>query len=347
MCNLKNINTNYFTPGVDVNRSNNTKPTFTYNTNKIELLLYDLCDKKCVKLIWYNIKYLQLLNLNWNFYIRNLKIQDVTNSFWKHICYTLDNTNVIEINATHRRGVFNNPYVLDIKPSKLALNIDELFLKQLFPIIELIQETCSYLDNIFTGEPIFIIQCLINRVCIILSYKPRGLNIGNIIRGQSIELLRLGTIRDMELNFINIMIKNSFGVGDLCKLLLVDLEKKLVSQGSIIIGHVGILKQLFSPGLRAFQFLNTDDKLLIRCKKYTRHVSSDILELASRSSISIETLIDTVFGKSDNESKLKSRRLFDTIDINMIVRGVSISILHIQHIIDPNQKLRNTMRYGN
>ena len=180
----------------------------------------------------------------------------------------------------------------------------------------------------------------------VLSYKPRGLNIGNIIRGKAQELLRLGTIRDLELTFSNIIIKNIFGFGELFQTILLNMEKELVSHSSIILGHVGILKQIFSPGLRASQVLSTNDSFINKIQKYTTHVSSDALELASRTTISIETTIDSVLGNKMNQSKFKKRHIMDKLDINVIVRGISISLLNLQNIIDPKQGKRNNMRYG-
>ena len=89
-----------------------------------------------------------------------------------------------------------------------------------------------------------------------------------------------------------------------------------------------------------------EGNILDKAKKYARFVSSDALELASRTTISIETAIETVLGKTDNNSKLQKRKLLENIDLCIILKGITMSLLNLQHTIDPKQRDRNKMRYG-
>ena len=336
------------------------KPMMVYKCKHIKLFIYDNDDKKCSYFHWQQIKYIKLTT-SWNFTIKNFKIYDLTSNLWKNILYKIGTDTILTINANngnngngwhlvnkHNVGQhIKNHYYLSIKLAKLAINLDELFIKKIHPVTERLNKSMFQISNYFSGDPVFILECMVSNINTTLSYKPRGLNLGNIIQGNTQELLRLGTIRDMELHFKNFIIHNKFGAGDLCKEIIVCLENELIKQGSLIISHVGILKQLFSPGLRATQVLSMNGSVVEKIQKYATHVSSDALELATRTSISIENVIDGLLGKEVTCSKLKSRKLLDTVDLNIVVRGITMTLLKIQSVVDPKQRARNKMRYGN
>ena len=327
---------------------------YSYKSKNNKILVYDTDNKPCAKLVGNYFKYHILPSGCWTTTLSNIRLGDLTNSLWKNICYKIGNNPFISVKGVHHEGQHSqlihpankNSYYIDIKVEKFAINLDELFLKQFIPLIENVNKTISLLDNVFEGEPLFIIQCIVNHINTVISYKPRGLNVGNIINGNSQELIRLGTIRDMDMDFKDFTINNTFGVGELLQSILVNLEKELVVKGSLILGHVGILKQIFSPGLRANQVLNMNGTILQKAKKYATHVSSDALELASRTTISIETVLDTVLGKTNDTSKLQKRKLLENMNLSIIVKGITMSLLSLQTIIDPKQRDRNKMRYG-
>ena len=55
------------------------------------------------------------------------------------------------------------------------------------------------LTDLFKTEPQFIIQCIVNNIKTIVSYKPTNLNLANVLRGRCEEIIKMGTIRDMEM----------------------------------------------------------------------------------------------------------------------------------------------------
>ena len=343
-----NIISSYFNKAYIGGNEPDKQPDIVYRYKKVTLNIFDGLNNKCSIFQCFNISYKEITDDYWLFNINDFKIVDLTSNLWKNILYKTSIDNIIDIKANYKNT--SNNYYLVINVAKIVVNVDELYLKKITHLIKSINNINDIIGNITSNfntiEPLFIMECSVNHINTVLSYKPRGLNLGNIIRGNTQELLRLGTIRDMELNFSNFTINNKFGIADLLDEILLCLEIELTKQGSLIIGHIGILKQLFSPGLRAGQVINMNGTFLDKLQKYASHVSSDALELATRTSISIETIIDGLLGNDTTISKLKERKLLDTIDVNIVVRGITLSLLRLQSIVDPKQHVRNKMRYG-
>ena len=343
-----NIISAYFNTEYIEDKEFDKLPDNVYRCGQIRLNISDGVNNKSSILQCHNISYREFTNDYWLFNINDFKIVDLTSNLWKNILYKTGIDNLVEIKANYKNT--GNNYYLVVNVAKIVINVDELYLKKISPLIKSINHINDIISNITNhfnkGEPLFIMECIVNHINTVLSYKPRGINLGNIIRGNTQELVRMGTIRDMELNFSNFTITNKFGISDLLDEILACLETELTKQGSLIIGHIGILKQIFSPGLRAGQVLNMKGTFLDKLHKYASHVSSDALELATRTSISIETVIDGLLGNDITTSKLKERKLLDTIDVNIIVRGITLSLLRLQSIVDPKQQARNKMRYG-
>ena len=141
-------------------------------------------------------------------------------------------------------GNINNlikSFNVNIDISKFAINLDDYFLNKLCPIISDLSHAFDILTDLFKTEPQFIIQCIVNNIKTIVSYKPTNLNLANVLRGCSEEIIKMGTIRDMEMGINRIIINNLFGIGELISSILLNIEKDLVKQGSTILLHIGFL----------------------------------------------------------------------------------------------------------
>lgn len=323
-----------------------------FHCHRVKLLFYDQERQKCSIFRVGDLKYqVNPLN-NWKLNLKSLSMYDLTSSLWKNILYKLDPSSFLTMEATYHSALDQTiyqetrPYSLVVKLTKFAVNLDEFFLKKFVPLIGDLTSLGQDFPEYYQEQPLYIINCLVKHIKTVLSYKPRGINLGNILGGKSHEIIRLGTIRDMELDFYQFMINHQFGLAELGVAILKDLEHQLAKQGSTIISHIGIFKQLFSPGLRAGQVLAMDGGLIKKVRHYAKYVSSDALELATRTSIGFENTLESILGKTEATSKLTSRNIFENLDLNLIVKGVTISLLKIQRIIDPQQDLRNKMRYG-
>ncbi len=323
-----------------------------FHCYRIKLLFYDQERQKCSIFRVGDLKYQVNPINNWKINLKSLFIYDLTSSLWKNILYKLDPSSFLTMEATYHSALDQTiyqetrPYSLVVKLTKFAVNIDEFFLKKFVPLIGDLTSLGQDFPEYHQEQPLYIINCLVKHIKTVLSYKPRGINLGNILGGKSHEIIRLGTIRDMEIDFYQFIVNHQFGLGELGVAILKDLEYQLAKQGSTIISHIGIFKQLFSPGLRAGQVLAMDGGLIKKVRHYAKHVSSDALELATRTSIGFENTLESILGKTEGTSKLTSRNIFENLDLNLIVKGVTISLLKIQRIIDPQQDLRNKMRYG-
>ncbi len=323
-----------------------------FHCHRLKLLFYDQDGQKCSVFQLSHIKYQVNPIKNWKLKLKSLSIYDLTSSLWKNILYKLDSSSFLTMEATYQstldQTVYQEtrPYSLIVKLTKFAVNLDEFFLKKFVPLIGDLTSLGHDFPEYNQEQPLYIINCLVKHIKTVLSYKPRGINLGNILGGKSHEIIRLGTIRDMELDFYQFMVNHQFGLAELGVAILKDLEDQLAKQGSTIISHIGIFKQLFSPGLRAGQVLAMDGGLIKKVRHYAKYVSSDALELATRTSIGFENTLESILGKNEATSKLTSRNIFENLDLNLIVKGVTISLLKIQRIIDPQQDLRNKMRYG-
>ena len=113
---------------------------------------------------------------------------------------------------------------------------------------------------------------------------------------------------------------------------------------------MGLLKQLFSPAIRANQVMKMDGNFIKKTNIYCKKVGYDLLGLLTKTSIGIENMIDsTVCDKKNNIdqpiSKLNRSVSDIKYDCNILFKSITMGLLIIQQIIDPEEANKCKLRY--
>ena len=149
------------------------------------------------------------------------------------------------------------------------------------------------------------------------------------------------------------MIENTFSLAEIFTQVLVELERQIANQHRILIGHIGILKLIISPTLKCQDFIYGKKPILHKCKDTIKGLSSDLIEIATRTTVGLETFYDKISGKNETVSKYsnspqsikESYRLLRTKKKMNISQYVTIGLLGIQSSLNPKQAYLNKMKY--
>ena len=307
------------------------------------------------------IEFNKMHNTDWSFTLTNLKILDLTESYWTHAFYkSIFNQNLLHMKSSHKMLINGcNAQYITLNLADICFNIDELYIKNCLPILLLLSTS---IDNLTTeinkkmnikDNNTYFISSLVSDVGIRLSYKSRGINFGRLIKGNSEEILRLGTIRDLIINFDNFSVNNVFSLTDLFTNILGNWERQLAFKSTTILSHIGCLKLLLSPTIKVIDIINLNDSVIGKLKKIVKTLSWDVLEFVTRTTVGLETIYESAIGDKDDESKfskspqnLKESYLMAYENKNSIRKSIRYGLIGLQSTIDSKQGYHNKMRYG-
>lgn len=293
---------------------------------KIEILLKN--DNDIAVIIFKNIKYIIYQDSSEYFRIADLYVRDLTDKKWDFILYKNTHNNIFEmsINADTQEG--EKIYSLEMNLANIVVNIDEFCLKLMVPIIQQSTDVIGNILEFFPNNSIFLKDCYIRENIVIISYKPRKINLGNIIKGKTDELLNIGTINDFKIEFKDIHITNIFSLSELAYNILQKWKRDLSDNAILLLCKNDKLNMFLFPLLRLNNFSKEGSSNSENIKNYLKDVSNDFLEIIRKSINRLENIL------IDN-NHIRSRNL------------LSESLLTLQCIVDNRKKDNYDKKYKN
>ena len=293
---------------------------------KIEILLKN--DNDIAVIIFKNIKYIIYQDSSEYFRIADLYVRDLTDKKWDFILYKNTHNNIFEmsINADTQEG--EKIYSLEMNLANIVVNIDEFCLKLMVPIIQQSTDVIGNILEFFPNNSIFLKDCYIRENIVIISYKPRKINLGNIIKGKTDELLNIGTINDFKIEFKDIHITNIFSLSELAYNILQKWKRDLSDNAILLLCKNDKLNMFLFPLLRLNNFSKEGSSNSENIKNYLKDVSNDFLEIIRKSINRLENIL------IDNNN-IRSRNL------------LSESLLTLQCIVDNRKKDNYDKKYKN
>ena len=241
------------------------------NINKIVIDFYN--KEKLFNISIIDIKYILYKDKSNYYRIRDVCIRDLTDKKWDYILYKEDIKNFIEISIKQVDNESNcDVYDIYIKPSNIIINLDEYCLKKSLPLFKNIHKLLDKIINFLPNTPIYIKNTIIRENIIIFSYKPRDINIKNIIKGNTKEFIKIGAIHDYNIKFKELRFNNMYSFGDLFRKIFITYEKNILKKGVDILLHNEKLKLLLSP-FRHISKINETNIL-----DYFKNISIDIVD---------------------------------------------------------------------
>jgi hypothetical protein len=102
------------------------------------------------------------------------------------------------------------------------------------------------------------------------------------------------------------------------------------------------------------EILKLNDNTVSKFKKLITSLSSDVLELVTRTTVGLETIYENAMGESEQESKYSKSpqnlresymMLLENKKDNSIRKTIRLGLIGLQSSINPKQGYRNKMRY--
>ena len=285
--------------------------------NKLKIGNINIQFNNKIPILNINIERIKIINYNDNsqyFRIFNINIRDLTEKKWDYILYKSNNNNFLEI-CLH--NISNKSFNLSININDFILNIDQYCLKLILPLINNLLEEIPRVLKLIPNKQLIINKVQSTSFSIIISYKPRGINLVKMIQGDVKELLHLGSIHDFTINLPQQSIYNCEDIGDAYGKIMINLLKIFEKKAIFFILKNENLKMIMLP----FNHLTTEMDL----KKYFKNISIDLLEIFRKS-------CDTL-GKSNMSILNKPSNLFKNI------------IVFLQNKVDKNRVKNINMKY--
>ena len=275
-----------------------------------------------------NIKYILYQDSSEYFRIADLYVRDLTDKKWDFILYKNTHNNIFEMSINADTQGVEKMYSLEINLANIVLNMDEFCLKLMVPIIQRSADVIGNILEFFPNKSIFLKDCYIRENIVIISYKPRKINLGNIIKGKTDELLNIGTINDFKIEFKDIHITNIFSLSELAYNILQKWKTDLSDNAILLLCKNDKLNMFLFPLLRLNNFSKEGSSNSENIKNYLKDVSNDFLEIIRKSINRLENIL------IDN-NQIGSRNI------------LSESLLTLQCIVDNRKKDNYDKKYKN
>lgn len=347
----------YFTGTLPTSGSSHTTDVKgNIHVKSITLHIYTIGESKCAELVMRDIYMEHLLYIPVECRVRRFLVKDLTAGSWSTSFYqpTTSRDWLRFSNRTETTLHGDTLHFANVHFGDAVFNIDELLIREITPILCRVGGILQKIDSMQEESVTYFKDTIIDGFSIIISYKPRGINLGKLVQLDGAELLRLGTIRDSSVSFSRFAIESSFSYGDMFSKVVDIWEAQIMQQGSNLISHLGVLRHITSIGVRGIEAIRNYDGVYDRVSHYVKGVSSDVLDLVARSSIGLETLVDKIHQipkKSKPSTLSKSpQSLRDgwrkARKEKGVLRSVSLALLGLQSSIDPEQSELNQGRYN-
>lgn len=282
--------------------------------------------------------------------INKFKIYDCSENCWKYTIYLSKYSSELYIYNSDIVKLQDKYYNCYINLDSITINLDEMLLYELLPLVVSINECSKLLEKIMPISNLYILNTTVKPFIINYSFKPREFNMSKLLYGNITELIKISTIRDLTLSIPILKINICIGFSNLFTKIIDQVTNNIIKKKSLIITHMGLLKQLFSPAIRANQVMKMDGNFIKKTNIYCKKVSYDLLGLLTKTSIGIENIIDsTVCDKKNNIdqpiSKLNRSVSDIKYDCNILFKSITMGLLIIQQIIDPEEANKCKLRY--
>lgn len=264
----------------------------------------------------------------WKFRLDNGYIRDLSESYWDYLFYRANqHLPSIELKLTQQPNTeYGDKYNVQLELADSGWNIDETCLQSMLPFLQDINIAIQRVLNYLPSETIHITTCQVTSFNTIISYKPGGIDLGRLQRGEADEIFRLGTIRDTPLQLKSITLTDMFSLGELFYSVVEQWVSEISKKGPYLISQLGYLKYLLSPTVHLSTLFKTKGGYLRKIRHYTKGVAHDLLEMVGRTTVKVEETLDYVTMSS-----------VDTMDVskysnspNGLLEGLSLAQQHFE-----------------
>jgi hypothetical protein len=274
----------------------------------------------------------------------NAYIRDLSASYWDYFFYrTNRKLPSLELSLYQQPNTdHGDKYNVSLQLADSGWNIDEACLQQMIPYLQDLGVAISGVTELFPAETIHISTCQVTSFQTVISYKPGGVNLGRLQRGEPDELLRLGTIRDTPLHLKSVTLTNLFSLGELFQEVAAQWVAEISHKGPYLISQLGYLKYILSPTVHLATLIKTKGGYFRKIRHYTKGVAHDLLEMVGRTTVKVEETLDYV---TDTEALTQPPEVSKYSNSpNGLLEGLSLAQQHFEREKPLHQKITSSIR---
>ena len=298
-----------------------------------------------------------LSNGDWAFSIYRGYLRDFTESYWDYAFHQVDpDTPLLSLTSIKHQVGNVASQSLNLFVSDIALNIDELLIHKIAPEIKTRVLIVNNILECFSTQIGYFTDCRVNSLETFVSYKPRGVHLGKLMDGETQQLLRLGTTRDVKLTFPAVDIAYAYGMGDFVNQIGDRWLNTVANKGLFIFSQVGILRHILAPLFRTEKIVQSKGKggLKSRVVGYAKEMANDTLEVATRATVALGSTIEQLQGSKKSFSKFADaptdfyqglEKASHHFKKGKLTQGITTTLLGIQNSLNPAQAIRMRKRY--
>lgn len=329
------------------------------------------CPYTIIRLSHFRIAF--TLHQGWSCSIQKIEIQDTTPREWNYIAYsqgelTFQQQSIDTYSLKKSKKL--TKWVGKITLPRLILNLDEfwvdLWMKYLLhlylPMSKLMHGDEDYEATADGSDFDYIQELAVSPLELCVSFKSRNTLIKDLpkymYQGEWLKCLQLSSLHDAKIKFSKITLVDvgqwKYGISKLSEVWLLELEK----QGARLVSQLDGWKHLFSI-LRHIPNWKKVIRQPIRASvDYTKNVSGDVLDLCTRTLVSIDKMVQTnIFGKtisSDTNPKASyfseaptswKKGLQKAIKTKNILKSGIYILSGFHSSLQPEKKINNQLRY--
>jgi hypothetical protein len=280
-------------------------------------------------------------NQGWKLRLENGYIRDLSESYWDYLFYRVNqHLPSLELKFTQQPNTdHGDKYNVQLELADSGWNIDEACLQSMLPFLQDTNIAIQRLLEYFPSDSIHITTCQVTSFHTVISYKPCGINLGRLQRGEADELLRLGTIRDTPLQLKSITLTNMFSLGELFQCVVDQWVSEISQKGPYLVSQLGYLKYVLSPTVHLSTLFKTRGGYLRKIRHYTKGVAHDLLEMVGRTTVKVEETLDYVTNTEEDDADISKY----SKSPNGLLEGLTLAQQHLER--KPfHQKITSSIR---